>query len=466
MNIIKAAVNGILQNFSFRFFTFIVNFLTTLILVRFVSPEHFGLYAILQTFFSFVTLSASNIGQAAIYYQNIKHIFDYGYSLNIFISIVIFISSQLFFFILDKYFNLFFDFKVFNILLISSIIMYICDFRLSYLESNLNFLKSSLFFFISSLVASFSASLLAFYKIGIYALVLRDLILSLSLFFVLFFFNEHKFKFYINLKIFKKLFIFSYKMSLTEFLNLVTLKLPILYLAFLGKLNIVGNYEKSKYVSDLPKVFIEPIFGQISLPILTKLNIKKKIKYIYEILIFLIGFFSFIPVLLFSFSDLLVDLILGPQWYNSYYIIQSLSIYCYFSILKVPITYYLISINKLNKLIQINFYNFLITLLMILINLIFYKNSFHYIGYIVSINSIIFFIYFLFILKNLIYVRNIIYHIVLFNSISLIIFILFSYSNLSDIINLIMSIFFYTFIFLLIYKIKIFNLYKSYIKKI
>lgn len=395
MSLFRTAAKGSIQNFTIRTTTFVINFVGALILARFILPEDFGKYVIFQTYLSILFLFAFNFGQSCIYHQRLKNVFNIGLILTIiFIIVIILISILLIYFM--NFFHLidFLSQKLILLLVLSNSFNYFNDFLLSYLENYFKFLKSSLVFFISNLIGILAGIFFALNDYGLLSLIYKEFICSIVAFIILFFFYRIRFNLFLNLNKddIKKIFNYSFSVFTIDSLNIISNRIPYLYLSLLNINNFIGLLNRSKYLSEIPKAFIEPIAGQIVLPILKKTN---KIQFNKAINFFIYWTTRLaipIGIVLFFYPKELLELLLGKNWSYAYKILQGLSVYCIASMIRPALHYSILSIGETKRLAKINLVS-LIFLLFCFTSLFFFKISFYYTPWILSLNSILILIY-------------------------------------------------------------------------
>ncbi|HMT53753.1 MAG TPA: lipopolysaccharide biosynthesis protein [Saprospiraceae bacterium] len=302
-------------SFSNQFWVIIIQFLTTMYLMRQIDPKDFGIFAVCMSVVSLCNvfldsgISTSIIRSGLIYDNEYSTIFFYNIFSGSFVASILYFMSS-------------FVASYFDVLIMSTIIKLLCliiIFRSisivpeSKIYKDLEIKKSSLASITSVLIGSGVAIILAFYNYKIYALVSLVLIQQLTYLFIIFYSTHWIPKLYFNIKLLKIHLNFGWKLSLAGILNSISNEIYNLVIGKHYAISDVAYFNRADYLSKYPlNNIIQPI-SKIMLPHLAQYqhdNAKLRSEFkdllqmatfiVYPILTFMIIFSEELLVVLFT----------------------------------------------------------------------------------------------------------------------------------------------------------------------
>lgn len=318
-SIIKKGVYGIAWNFSGSIIQILSQLLIIGILARLLTPDEFGLVAIIMIFVTFSELF-TNMGIAGAIVQlpkiTQKHI-ALGYTLSLLIGL--FVGSIFYFsapytsaffdvgYAIDAFhfFALFFPFRSF------------CSIATAIMTRKLRFplmVKCSIF---SSLFGGGVTSIvLAYCGFGYWSLILGQFMGLVFQTLFMIYFEKPFFSINYNKRVLGELLFFGSGHTLGTIFNYIAENVDnILVGKFLGTIAL-GIYSKAFQLLAIPAKFFGSIFDKVLFPIASKKqNEKEKLAafYIYSTSV-CFGILTFISVLIYLNAELIVSILLGGQW--------------------------------------------------------------------------------------------------------------------------------------------------------
>ena len=330
--------NGVYWSFLGVFTSSLIGLAQLIIFARFLSPGDFGDFAILSillmicnvlchTCFSDILISAKDLSKSQ--YSTL-------YYLNVLLGVILFA-------LFCKFSNLFMYFSdnndishmviatSFNLILISLSTQFI-----SILKKELNFKE---IFFVTLFANSFSllsSIFFIFQGCGVWSMVLSTNILHLlsSLSYISIFALRRSFpSLYISIKCVRTLLKSILYRAYASILNIITYKSDQILIGFFFNNHLLGIYNFSSNIANIPLSKINPIVTQVYFPVFSKLRLSNNLLISqYRKSIRLISFLnSPIYLGLFFFTDNLINVIFGSKWIEAATILK---IHCIYSLIR------------------------------------------------------------------------------------------------------------------------------------
>ena len=307
-----------------------LNFIISIIIARILSPEDFGLVAML-TIFSAIGHSFINsgFGQALIQKKNATHedecsIFYFNISVAILFTLILYISSPY----IARFYN---QPVLLNIARVLSFVFIINSLGLiqrTLLTKELDFktqLKVSL---IGSIFSGIVAIILAMLGFGVWSLVVMSLLNESLITLSLWYFRSWRPSFLFSITSLKSMYNFGSKLFIVSVTNSF---FSNMYQLIIGKLftpSDLGFYTRGMSISRYPTAIIQSVIGQVSFPVLSKIqNDKEQIKKLTQKAVKLAAFVTF-PLMfgIIATSESIVTVLLTDKWFESVPYLQLLCI--------------------------------------------------------------------------------------------------------------------------------------------
>ena len=400
MDLRKATISNVKWSFIESFSLKFISFILSIILARLLTPNNFGVLAIVNVFYLLTQLFVDGgLKEALIQKKEASSIhFSSVFWVNIGISGCLYLGL----FCLAPYIENFYGYSNLSFYIrLQSITLIIESFGIVQIAKaikDLNLKKITKARIPASLLSFFVGIVLAFYGYGVLALIIQQLVNAFIYTCLLLFQIRYRPQFIINWKIVKQLYHFGIKILGVSLLSRFYVQsLNLLYARFYTP-HLLGLYTKSNSMQSVPIELVNSTFLKGLYPSLVHLqdNIEKlrslfmqNMKIIFYIMLFINGIFFFK-------THEIVKILLGDNWIDSVIYLKILSIGSLFypivnqtqSILKVR--------NKVNIYFRIELISKMIMIIVVAIGIFRISLSLPQIlSIVVGLGIIVFFVYFL-----------------------------------------------------------------------
>lgn len=308
----------------------LIQLLITAVLARLLTPSDFGIVAVATVFIAFFNiLSDIGIGPAIIQNKeltsnDLEHIFSFTIYVGAILTVVFFLCAWP---IANYYDN---DLLVPVCQWLSISIFFYC---INIVPLNLQYkYKRFRFTAVTALLTQFIGGVfsvvIAYYGIGLYALVISPVISSIILFSVYYWHERLHFFFHIKIDALKKIMSYSIYQFLFNLINYFSRNLDKLLIGRFMGMSPLGYYEKSYRLMLLPLQNITFVITPVMQPIFSSLqNDLYDLAEKYKKILRLLAYLSFpLSALLYFTARELILIVFGNQWVDSIGIFQILSL--------------------------------------------------------------------------------------------------------------------------------------------
>lgn len=308
----------------------IISLIINAILSRLLTPDEYGIVALVTVFVTFFNLlSDFGIGPAIIQNHSldendIKSIFSFSILIGTILALLFFVSAPLI--------SNFYDNQ--ELILISHLLALSILFN-SYqivpralLQKKLKFKQIGLISIIIQLITGIIGIVLALLGFSYYSLVIQSVLSAVLLFGIFFKLAPIKFTPKIQKTSIQKILKFSSFQFLFNFINYFSRNLDsILIGKYLGP-EPLGYYNKSYAIMMMPISSLTHVITPVMMPVLSKFQDEKEIVYnTYIKIIKLLAIIGFpLSILLFFSAEEIIYVLFGPQWGNSVPVFKILSL--------------------------------------------------------------------------------------------------------------------------------------------
>ncbi|WCO01136.1 lipopolysaccharide biosynthesis protein [Psychroserpens ponticola] len=317
------------------FYLTIVNVLSQLlaivvniVLARLLLPEDFGLVALTMTYIGFITLFTNmGFGSSIIYesetsQKQLSSIYWLNYGLSVFSFLVIISTSQFAanFYNEPKLTSIVFV-AAFNLLIFP---FYIVQYKL--LERDLEFRTISKINLSGILIGSIAAVIGAYLGLGVYALILQSLVVSVVRLFMVMIYRRWLPSFYFNFHEIKSMVWYSLKYKASNMVRYFERNIDYLILGKFFSSVILGYYAFAYNIMYTPVKRISYIFSEVLFPSFSSFkNDKEKIISGYFKSVNLIALVSIPAMTILAFNaDLIIHIGFGQKWDGAIAIVKIL----------------------------------------------------------------------------------------------------------------------------------------------
>jgi len=295
-----------------------INFVVQIFLARLLMPEDFGLIGMITIFIAVSqSLIDSGFTSAIIREKNITNtdystVFYFNLVISIVIYFILFFSSPL----ISSFYN---EPRLVYIIRILSVVIIINAFGLiqrTILTREIDFKTQTKITFISSVLSGIVAVILAFLGLGVWALVIRQILMQLIQSLMLINHNKWIPSLSFDINSFKRLFGFGWKILVSGLIN--TLYQNIYY-PIIGKFFSVtdlGFFTNAKKMNDIPSMATSQAVQKVSYPVLSQIqDNEKSLKNGFRKAIRNTTFINFpLMIGLAAIADPLIKLLIGEKW--------------------------------------------------------------------------------------------------------------------------------------------------------
>lgn len=315
-------VNQAFSGFKYVFLSSIISKAIILgggiILARILTPEDFGLLAMLYIIFevsSFLMTAGFGlvlIREKSITEEDLSTVFWFNLLVSIILVLLVWILGQR---IVDFYNEprLLWLSRLMSLNLIFSAFGIV---QKSIFQRNLFFKKLSIVEVLSSVISIIVAIILAYNNFGYYALGVKYILTSLLATIMLYAFNPWKPKYFIRKKSFAKLFAFGGNVMLLGLVNTVSRNAHQIVIGKFFSVSSLGFFNQGNMLKDNIVNTVSTSISQVIFPILSKIQEDKlKLKNAYSRILAVSSFVIFPLVTIFFFiAKPLIIFLLGVKW--------------------------------------------------------------------------------------------------------------------------------------------------------
>ncbi len=320
MNLVKRTIVGGLWLSIFSWLGFLGAFTGRAILARLITPNDFGIFALVLSVIEIISLFFFfSFPMAAISLQEEKEIFDTVMWFAIVGGVLIGIIGSICGWIYVRL----------GKPLIGKIIFLLSNIQILYLTSQVYFAykEKDVFYKYISLIKGIARPLgfliaiicVIWFHVGIWGLVIVEVVANLVLFFGQKKVSGYRFRGKFDKTTAKKVWSYSYKMFFNNMLEMMYVKTPLFVIGNFAGTRFLGFFEQAYYLTRLPNTFITSILARLNFVVFSKVQKQeKKLQEVFCLSNFII-FRIFIPLtlLLFLFPRYIIKILFGMQWLAS-----------------------------------------------------------------------------------------------------------------------------------------------------
>lgn len=350
MSLKSQVISGLKWSALSKLLAQLFSWVSTFLVIRILSPEDYGLMAIVSVFFVFITIFTVNgFVTSLVRTQNLqKEVCNQLFTLSLALYICISLIISYFAPNIASFYN---NQEIENVIYAMAFITPLNSFCIipnAYLNIEMNFKAKAICESIAAFISAFVALYFAYAGAGYWALfyslatelVIRTLLLN--------YVNQHKYSLDKRFNALKTILSFSYKIQLNELIWFSYNKLDTLIVGkFLG-IQQLGIYNVGVEIASLPMTKASAILNQVGFSAFSKVNDDKSAGHYYlERAIKLVSLFIF-PIFLgiSAVSYELVEVFLGQKWIESAAIIAVFAFLFPLRMINAIIYNFVISINQ------------------------------------------------------------------------------------------------------------------------
>ena len=268
------AITGVKWNAIGRFATQGVNFLIGLILARLLSPSDYGVVGMVGIFFAIAqTFIDSGFGSALIRKNECT---DEDYSTAFYFNIIVGLACCVLLSVISPFVANFFDTPILKDLIkVMSLNLLIGSFAIIHstkLTHSVDFKSQSLVNLVTAIVAGTSGVIMAYKGLGVWSLVLQNVIASLLRVILLIVVTKWFPSRVFSKESFKYLFNFGSKILLSSLLHTIYANMTTMIIGKFYSAKDLGYYSRGESLATYPSTNITGILQTVTYPVLSKIQ--------------------------------------------------------------------------------------------------------------------------------------------------------------------------------------------------
>ena len=333
----KQTKKGVIWSAIQRFSTQGIQFITTLIMARMLTPAEYGTIGMLSIFLaiSSVFIDSGFVNALTRKQDRTHNDICTVFFFNISISII----AYLFLFLAAPYIAAFYNMTELKLILriigLTLIINSFSAVQATLLTINLNFLSQARITVISLIISALVGIILAYKGFSYWSLVAQSLVSSSISSILYWYYSKWRPNMIFSINSFKDMFGFGWKLLV---LSLIDSTYGNLYSMVIGKVysaSTLGNYNRAESYANFPSISLTGIMQRVTYPILCRLQEDKQdLANTYRSFIKISAFIIFpLMMLLSALAYPFIIIIIGKQWEVSATLLQILC----FSLMWYPI---------------------------------------------------------------------------------------------------------------------------------
>lgn len=304
-----------------------ISFLITIILARLLSPQDFGLIAILMIFIQ-ISQTLVNGGFSLALIQK-KEVDDEDYSSVFYINLVVSCAAYMIIYVTAPFIAVFYNQPILTLLLrILSLVFIINAFSYvqeAHLNKDLRF-KTLMFIHLPSNIFGGAVSIgMAMLGFGVWSIVALQLVTRLAYAIQIWIYSKWKPLFSFNKHKAKNLFSFGYKLMISDIIHTIYTNIYIVIIGKFFPVSTVGYYQTAYTMVDAPSSTITGVLSGVTFPIFASIqDDTNKLKEGYRSIMqqvffwicpaFLLAGFLATPMFRFIFTDKWLPAVPYFQW--------------------------------------------------------------------------------------------------------------------------------------------------------
>jgi O-antigen/teichoic acid export membrane protein len=321
MSLAKKTTFGVLWNFAEQLCRRGTGVIITLLLARFLTPEHYGLIAMMQVFLVLgQSLMDSGFSQALIRLPNAKPV---DFNTAFFSNIALGLLSYSILFLVAPFIAIFYNTPELILLIrVASISIIISSFQVvqvAQLTRKLNFkiqLKAS---FPAAIISGLTAIALAYHNFGVWALIVQMIMATLLTTCLLWYYQGWRPSFTYSRQSFLHMFNFGYKLYLSSIIDTIFVNMYVIVISKIFAASIAGYYFFAEKIKNLLVAQLLTSIQNVTYPALASLQeddvkLKSGFRKVISVMCFI-----YFPALLFLAvtAPLLFETFLPNKWHNA-----------------------------------------------------------------------------------------------------------------------------------------------------
>ena len=312
-----------------QFSTVCLQFISTIVLARYLTPEDYGIMGAVAIFIAIGDMLVdSGMGGSLVKKQDVTEV-DYStlfvcnLSLSVFLYLILYIIAPLIANFFRIYPNLELVVRIVSVVIIVHAISIVQ--RIKFLKE-LRYKELTITTIVAHIIGFFFALTLAKCNLGVWALISQSIVIAIVSLILYLYFNKYIPSFVFSYKSFRIHFMWGVRLMIANTINVVNDNIYSSVIAKISTTTLTGYYSQSMKIRNLPIGVITQIVDKAVFPVLSQCIIdeffKIKVSSLNRLILLIVT-----PILLLiaAFSEFIIIIILGEQWINAGWILKMLT---------------------------------------------------------------------------------------------------------------------------------------------
>lgn len=364
MSLQQQAVNGVKWTSFATVFKAVIQLTQLAVAARFLSPEDFGLFALVQLVIGFCQLFTDmGIGNAIIHQQKVEkrhlsELFSVNLAVGLFLSAIVYLAAPN----IANFFNNIALTSPVEVISITFILSACFRIHLVTLQKALAFDAIAKIELFAVFVGFWVVVIFSYQGFGVWALVygyLSNLTIQLLLF-TLFSKEKLRIKRVKSWQELKNYLSFGVYQTGDSTVNYFNSQFDVILVGKLFGAEVLGGYSLARQFCFRPAMVINPVLTRVAFPVMSRLQRSPKLATVYCKLIGLLSAINFpIYIAMAFFAEEIVLTLFGVNWLHIVPVFQLLSLWCLVRSIKNPVGALLMATGKVKKALKWNLCLFL-----------------------------------------------------------------------------------------------------------
>lgn len=317
----QKAVSGMIWTALQRYSTIFIQFVSSIILARLLTPYDYGCIGMLMIFMvlaeSFIDggFGSALIQKKCPTQEDYSTIFFWNLGMAVLLYAVLYLSAPA----IARFYNIP---LLCDVLRIQGVILFIYAFNIvqrNQLQKKLNFKVLSVVTISTSIISLMVTMMMAYHGFGVWALVTQNILSATIPALVFWFYVNWRPQLIFSWKSFRELFSFGFYMFLTHLVNQFSQQIRGLLIGKVYSPEIMGYYSKANHTERMASQSISQVLTQVTYPLYAEVqDDKKRLKEMIQKLSSSIAFLTFpLMFILILVAKPLFILLYSDRWINS-----------------------------------------------------------------------------------------------------------------------------------------------------
>ncbi|PBB06462.1 lipopolysaccharide biosynthesis protein [Salimicrobium humidisoli] len=295
-----------------------IQLIIQIILARLLAPEHFGVIGMVTIFIAVSTAFVQSGLDQALIREKAPGDKDYStvFYFNLAVSILVYAISFYFAPLIAQFYDESKLVGILRVIMLVVVINAVSSIQRVFLIRKVDFKTQTKISLISGLSAGAFAISFALMGLGVWSLVIQQIVMKFTEMILLLYNNRWAPSFIFDFYLFKKYFNFGYKLLLSSIIDIIYKNIYFVIIGKVYTLNQLGYYTNASKIRDVASLAVTQSIQKVTYPVLSKMNDDQSLlTKNYRLLIRLTAYVYFPFMLgLVCIAPSFIPLLLGEKW--------------------------------------------------------------------------------------------------------------------------------------------------------